>query len=418
MRKLARTLTAFLSVFLLSQALLLRAEQMTSLGQSPVWSELDKYQRTLTRKEFLDRLDTLYAPGGAWRETIVITDEVALIRTGDGTRAYRLAFAASPETAAPVPRLWRAPEELLSAAPADQPLTGWRIALDPGHLGGKYGPMEGRSWRIGEGPVIQEGDLVLAVAEVLRDKLESLGAVVSLVRKGPGPVTTETPESLRPQAEAWYADLHPDGPPPEEADIQKLSDLLFYRVSEIRARAERVNEAIRPDLVLCLHLNAEDFPDPEHPTLLEPNHMHALVNGAYSAEELAYDDIRQQMLVKLLNGSGPVETEVAVAVTASLADATGMPPFTYTGSNAVAVPGQPYVWGRNLLANRLYACPVVFLEPYVANSRAVYPRLQAEVEAGQPLPDGLIEEYAEAVTQGLLALRTTITESDEKGTEH
>lgn len=402
MRKPARLFAAFVLAAALCSPL--PAARVTSLGQAPDWSTLDKYQRTVTRDEFLRRLDTLYAPGGTWQETIVLTDEAAFIRTGNGGPAYRLDFAASAETAAPTPRRWRMPQEILPAAPADQPLAGWFIALDPGHLGGEYGPLEGRSWRLGEGPVIQEGDLVLRVAEVLKAKLEKLGARVTLVRDRPGPVTTETPASLRPQAEAWYARQHPDGPPPTPADIQKLANLLFYRVSEIRARADLVNDTIRPDLVLCLHINAESFPDPAHPTLLEPNHLHALVNGAYSAQELAYDDVRLEMLRKLLNGSAAVELEVSAAVTASLARATGMPPFTYTGPTAVAIPGQPYLWGRNLLANRLYACPVIFLEPYVANSQAVYPRLAAEAASPTPLPDGLAEEYAQAVTEGLLAL--------------
>ncbi|MBC2594289.1 N-acetylmuramoyl-L-alanine amidase [Ruficoccus amylovorans] len=413
MRKPARLFALFLSTFLLCHPAL-RADRMTSLGQRPDWSTLDPYQRTLTRAEFQRRLDTLYAPGDAWRETITLTDEAALIHTRDGAPTYRLIFAASAEDAAPTPRRWRTPGELLPDAPPGKPLTGWEIALDPGHLGGEYGPMEGRSWSIDGGPVIQEGDLVLEVAQVLKGKLEALGARVTLVRDRPGPVTTETPDSLRPQAEAWLAALNPDGPPPSPEEIRRRSTLLFYRVSDIHARAARVNDQIRPDLVLCLHLNAEDFPDRQAPAPVEPNHLHLLVNGAYSAQELSYDDVRYGMLVKLLNGSGAVEGEVAASVAASLAGATGMPSFTYRGKNAVAIPDQPYVWGRNLLANRLYACPVVFLEPYVANSQAVYPRLKAEAEAPEPLPDGLIEEYAEAVAQGLVRLRDAKAEPTEK----
>ncbi|QYY34405.1 N-acetylmuramoyl-L-alanine amidase [Ruficoccus sp. ZRK36] len=407
MRKPARLIFAFVILLASLWPPLTYANHVTSLGQHPDWSTLDVFQRTLTREEFLRRLDTLYAPRGAWTGCITVTPEAALIQTGTDSAPYRLVFAESTETAAPVPRRWRKPEELLAEASAEQPFTGWHIALDPGHLGGSYGPQEGRSWSIEGGPLIQEGDLVLSVAQVLKKKLQALGAQVSLVRDQPGPVTAETPESLRPRAEAWYADQNPQGPAPTPADLQRLSNILFYRVSDIRARAELVNEQLRPDLVICLHINAEEFPNPAQPTLLTPNHLHALVNGAYSAQELSYDDVRAEMLIKLLNDSGSVEAEVAAAVAAGLADATGLPPFRYTGSNAVPLVGQPYVWGRNLLANRLYSCPVVFLEPYVANSQAVYPRLKAEAEAPEPLPDGLVEEYAQGVVEGLLMLRAS-----------
>jgi hypothetical protein len=91
-----------------------------------------------------------------------------------------------------------------------------------------------------------------------------------------------------------------------------------------------------------------------------------------------------------------------------MAAATGLPPYRYpAGSGTVlAVPGQPYVWARNLLANRLYECPVVFLEPYVMNSRTDFARLVAgdydglrEIN-GQPRRS-IFREYADALAAGL-----------------
>jgi hypothetical protein len=43
--------------------------------------------------------------------------------------------------------------------------------------------------------------------------------------------------------------------------VQWQSEKLFYRVSEIHARAKKVNNTIKPDLVLCLHYNAEAWGD-------------------------------------------------------------------------------------------------------------------------------------------------------------
>ena len=64
------------------------------------------------------------------------------------------------------------------------------------------------------------------------------------------------------------------------------------------------------------------------------------------------------------------------------------------------------VWARNLLANRIYRAPVVFLEPYVVNSAISYEHLLLGEYEGEKVIHGvprkcLIEEYAEAVFVGI-----------------
>ena len=61
----------------------------------------------------------------------------------------------------------------------------------------------------------------------------------------------------------------------------------------------------------------------------------------------------------------------------ALAKATRLPAFSYRGPNALKIGKVEGVWARNLLANRLYRCPVVFLEPYRANSKGAYERIIA-----------------------------------------
>jgi len=90
----------------------------------------------------------------------------------------------------------------------------------------------------------------------------------------------------------------------------------------------------------------------------------------------------------------------------SLAAATKLPPYEYMTNNAIRAGTNPYLWARNLLANRLYHAPVVFLEPYVMNSEIVWARVQAGDYDGELLVGGdkrrsLFREYAEAVAEGL-----------------
>ena len=65
------------------------------------------------------------------------------------------------------------------------------------------------------------------------------------------------------------ADVLDPTDPTKEQTIRWQSEILFYRYSEIRRRAALVNFKLHPDLVLCLHFNAEGWGDPTNPTLTD-----------------------------------------------------------------------------------------------------------------------------------------------------
>ena len=139
---------------------------------------------------------------------------------------------------------------------------------------------------------------------------------------------------------------------------------------------------------------------------MDKNHLHVLVNGCYEPDEIARDDVRFELLLKLLDRSGAEELRAAEPIAAALVAATGLPPYHYTGPNAVRVDDSPYLWARNLLANRIYECPVVYIEPYVMNSPEVFARVQAGDYDGTRLFGGvprksIFREYADAVAEGL-----------------
>jgi hypothetical protein len=179
-------------------------------------------------------------------------------------------------------------------------------------------------------------------------------------------------------------------------------------VSEIHARAERVNQQIKPDMVLCLHFNAEDWGDATSPQFSPKNHLHVMINGCYAPVELEQQDVRYEMLSRLLNRVHEEELPLATSVAESMARATGLPAYIYTRPNARHAGTNPYVYARNLLANRLYECPVLYLEPFVMNHEETYRRLLAEHYLGRTLIGGklttsAIEDYVRGVIDGLLA---------------
>lgn len=391
------------------------AQRLSALGERPDWTRLEAFQETITREDFARLLETVYAPGGAARGMVDVGEDVAVIKTTLTPAAeFRLRFAKDAAAAKAVPRAWRTAVEL-PAAPVDKPLAGLRIALDPGHLGGAWARMEERFLQVGESRPVVEGEMTLRVARLIAPKLRELGAEVTSVREALEPTTPLRPETLRAAARAELAVQGVETPrenydgandPGRAQTVQAESELLFYRNAEIRQRAALVNAKLQPDLVICLHFNAEGWGDPLKPEFVPRNHLHVLVHGCYGADELRFDDQRYEMLVKLLNRSHAEELAASEQVAAALAAATQLPPYEYTTGNAIRTGVSPYVWARNLLANRLYQAPVVFLEPYVMNSEPVWERVQAGDYDGEFSLAGaprrsIYREYADAVVAGL-----------------
>src|SRR6202035_376767 len=242
---------------------------------------------------------------------------------------FTLRFAKNDTSRNPVPRLWH-PAKSLPHAKADKPLSGLRIALDPGHLGGKWAKMEERWFQVGDSKPVTEGDLTLRVSRMLATRLRKLGATVLFVRNSTQPVTSKRPADFKKLAQEILIKngvprprdevLNPRDPA-KEGTIKFQSEILFYRYAEIRRRAVVVNTKLHPDLVLCLHLNAESWGDPNAPTLIDNNHLHLLVNGSYLKDELDLDDERFEMLRRLLSRAYDEELPLADTVATSMAKA-------------------------------------------------------------------------------------------------
>ena len=215
--------------------------------------------------------------------------------------------------------------------------------------------------------------MTLLVAKLLKPRLEALGARVSLVREKPEPVTPLRPDSLLRIAK------DSNEPADSPAALQKLAERLFYRTAEIRARAKLVNETLKPDLVLCLHFNADPWGDPNQPT--------SSTAPTSTCCSTAPTPMRRSPSPTSVS---PCWRNCSAAPTRKRRSSA--PPWRTPSRNgpacrrssirpdclnALPVNGHPYLWARNLLANRLYDCPVIFMEPYVMNSTIDHPRLQA-----------------------------------------
>jgi hypothetical protein len=408
-------LAALISLVLVCHAAF--AQRLSPLTSAPDWTRLEAFHETITREEFARLLDTVYAPGGAAAGMIEVREyDAVILKTLTPAERFVLCFAKDAASAKAPPRNWRT-ASALPPATAERPLEGVRLALDPGHIGGEWALMEERSFQLGKDQPVREGDMTLLVAKLVAPQLRALGAEVSFVRDASAPSSRFTMDALRPAARKELQ-LMAVPSPPEDYDgdrdplkrntVQWQAERLFYRIAEIHERARRVNEKIRPDLTVCIHFNAEDWRDAENPVFTERNDLHVMVSGCFSAGELRFDDQRFEMLLRLLTRSHAEELAAAAPIAKALADATGLPPFTYLGGNAVRAGANEYIWARNLLANRIFDCPVVYLEPYRMNNAETYARIQAgdyegEREVAGRMRRSIFREYADAIVAGVRA---------------
>ena len=370
--------------------------KLTDLAEPPDWARLDSFQESISRQEFLTQLNEVYCPRQSWWfPWIEIEEHRARIRKKAGSDEwYDLHFLESNKS-------------VTQSSPSFQ-ISGSKILIDPGHIGGEFSEMEGRHFAIGDENPVKEGELALSVALKLKSELEKKGAVVSLSRKENQPVTQLRPKDFKELAVTWFSRMEwLEKLPSEEISkrIKKREELYFYRVSEILARSDKIKK-IKPDLILCIHLNAAPWPDPEKKSLVERNDYHVLVNGCYMGGEIAYDDQRFEMVWRLLNRWENAERFIAEHISKAFAIKTGLPAFAYKGPNALKIGEVEGVWARNLLANRIYEAPVVFLEPYIANSAVVYQRIQLGDYENRKIINGekrasLVREYVDAVLIGL-----------------
>jgi hypothetical protein len=386
------------------------------LADPPKWKALAKYQRSITHDEFERLLREVYAPRGINEDFIrVDRDFACILMDRDKQTWFTLRFAREERSRRSVTRGWR-PAHSLPRPKRGGVLSGLKIALDPGHIGGAWAKMEERWFKLDDAMPVEEGEMTLRVAKMLAPKLRSLGARVSFVRDKNEPVTPFRPEDFKGAARGILKAGGTENPPEDfngpddpqrEQTVRWQSEILFYRNNEIRQRARLVNYRLHPDLVLCLHFNAEAWGDERNPTFIEKNHLHLLVNGSYLESELAFDDQRFEMVRRILSRTYGEELGIADTVAAIMAKKTELPPYQYTTDTVTKVGTSGYVYARNLAATRLYQCPVVYFEPYVMNNAEVFARVQAgDYEGTRPINGverpSIYREYVDSVVAGLV----------------
>lgn len=271
----------------------------------------------------------------------------------------------------------------------DRPLSGLRVALDPGHfagdmelaeLEGKYMKMHPSAKTGNESIAFNEANLSLATAWLIRDQLKSLGATVLLSRESPGKGVRdisyadwrayEAQNTLMAEVAAGRIDSADLDWWEHKADEKAWCKKVFNAV-DLRLRSEKIN-AFQPHLTLIIHYNI-DSPNWELRdkdgffTPTSENYLMAFTPGSFMAGELEEVESRVAFLRQLLSTDIPESIRLSDAFVQASVRYTGVPiipepnemPYLTNGSILTEKPG---VYARNLALTRLIAGPICYGE--------------------------------------------------------
>ena len=192
-----------------------------------------------------------------------------------------------------------------------------RVAIDPGHVGGSVGRIEGRYIEMEHDPSItfQEGDLNLYTAWVLEDMLKKKGVTTLMHRDRIGissfdmsyeEFTQDENEKMRAvntisrtteQKEWWVANMN------------KHLYLLFKKYDF--AMRKKKNQAFKPHITISIHYNAyyphkktinENGQTVRRDIIGKGNYHMAFIPGSYMRGELSNIKNRQHFLRWLVSG--------------------------------------------------------------------------------------------------------------------
>ncbi|MBL7715775.1 MAG: N-acetylmuramoyl-L-alanine amidase [Bdellovibrionales bacterium] len=214
---------------------------------------------------------------------------------------------------------------LVASRPLTLPLAGFRIAIDPGHMGGdSWDKITGKFIKdAATGVKLSEGVMALQTSLLLQKEFEALGATVQLTHDQFDAVTPVKLEHLdlkeygfkelrNSQADSWIGALaQKAGSEKELADLISKSAQYKRFFSEImrgtyhtqrldlHARNEKIL-AFVPDLTLVIHYDvAVTAANPNGPNRKGKQGVKAYIPGAFSESEISTPERRAHFLQAL-----------------------------------------------------------------------------------------------------------------------
>jgi N-acetylmuramoyl-L-alanine amidase len=282
-----------------------------------------------------------------------------------------------------------------------------RIAIDPGHFGGKLAELEERyvavpaeKTRNNQPILFHEGDLTYLTALELQRLLEAEGALVLVTRSGMGL------GAIQEDFVEWM-ETHPE--------LGKSGSSLpkifrnYYNKEDLIERAKKIND-FYPDITIVIHYNAHltDQEKEEKTILTQSNYNLAFIPGSFCANELNATRDRYEFLRLIVTDDVDRSLKLSEHIVTQFVDKLNVPLIaegektSYT--DAVCLIQKPGIYCRNLALTRLVHGPICYGETLIQNNEDEVYRLSASDHsiAGNPCSKR-IEEVAQAYFEGIKA---------------
>lgn len=314
------------------------------------YSDFDRYQGVFTQEELSNRIKQYLQKDEEIAHYFTLTPEALHVYASSDDQLCR-----NPEYT--VSLASQSKSRLTTQWPAS--LSDYRIAIDPGHIGGQYTDIE-EKWTILPHPAssvpikFDEATLNLLTAKILKDLLEQAGATVLLThdRLGEG--------AYHQNFDQWRAhrnlitDLH----------------LLFrqeYNPLDLKARTEKIN-AFAPHLTIAIHYNTHGNQDPiTHENIPAAyNYNMLFVGGSFCKGELKEVENRYAFLRLLLTDDIDQSIAVSQLVLPSLtkhldvAPVRAEDPVPYLQKVCMQI--EEGIYARNLVLTRYVKGPICYGE--------------------------------------------------------
>lgn len=314
----------------------------------------------------------------------------------------------------------------------EKPLTGLRIALDPGHMAGDQAfakEVEGKYMTMPDTPAtyqleiaFYESELTLATALILKDSLERLGATVMMTRNRLGKAShgltfnewknvafTDSLDQAVKRGDMTYSKAIWWKNKATDAAIFKS----YYNRSDLHHRINAIRE-FHPDITLIIHYNVDS---PNWNQRLEngdflpgfDNYAMAFVPGSFASGELSRVEDRVMLLRLLISGDYARSVSLSSSFISASQTYTGVPPVDSASNlsylaNYSRYAGEPGVFARNLSLTRNLSGAICYGESLCQDARWEAMRLNQRdlVVSGMQVSSRVAEvaqSYLEAVKE-------------------
>ncbi|GAB4327014.1 MAG: hypothetical protein OHK0038_00580 [Flammeovirgaceae bacterium] len=304
-------------------------------------------------------------------------------------------------------------------------LRGMRVALDPGHLGGSMetAMIEARyvimAFQKGDTVRFNEGNLNLATAYLLKQKLEAEGAEVMITRNAKGHSAFDK------SFEAWLKEDFANALE-EEKNKGKIDNTLyqklktsndlpyiydrFFKYLDFRERARKINE-FQPHLTIVIHYNI-DSPnwDRRKGNVYQPadaNYSMVFLAGGFMKKELSDPRDRLEFLRLLLSDDLDNSLQICDKVQHKFVHDLKVPSVPHDERLSYLKRGCVYtekagIYARNLALTRMVHSPLCYGETLCQDDpKEARILAREEIPAGDLMTSPRVAQTAQAYFEAI-----------------